>query len=809
MVNACKPFRSLLPLLLLLALQIGAFSQSPLPASLVSDLDQYRSQRLQEKIFVHTDKDFYLAGEICWFKLYDVDATMHRPLDLSKVAYLEWLDRNNKPVLQTRIGLQGGHGDGSVYLPLTLLSGNYKLRAYTSWMKNFGPDGFFEKTITVVNARRSAQVPATETPLQYKVSFFPEGGNLVENIASKIAFRATDQYGRGIECTGLVTEDDRDTVARFRPLRFGIGNFVLTPRPGHRYRSTIRLPDGTAISNLLPAAYKEGTAMRVSGQGKDRIRVDIQSMVSPASGEHEIYLVADTRQSVKFAGAAILRDGKCSFLLDKDSLGEGISHLTIFNAAGRPVCERLIFKTPSHRLQIAMTTDKDSYGTRKKITLRVNPAGPGNKPASADCSVSVFRLDSLQGMTTGHIESYLWLSSDLGGRIESPDYYFDHPDDEEAMDNLMLTHGWRRFRWEEVLSHTAPSFEFAPEYKGAIITGRVMDTHTGTAAKGVQVYFSVPGTRTQFSTAISDEHGRVKFEIRDFYGGREIIVQTHPAIAGMYSIDMADPFSGIYTNNPMPPFAPPLKYPQLLSDKSIAVQVLNRFGGEKLKTFGFPAVDTSAFYDKAGLSYALDNYTRFTTMEEVMREYVQMILVQKRGGHFHLPLFDPASEHFFDSDPLILLDGVPVFDIDSLMTLDPLKMRQLDVIPRKYFLGAASFDGIMNWISYKGDLNGYTLDPHATVLDYEGLQLQREFYAPSYETEQEAATHLPDFRDLLYWSPVVPMDSVGRGTLDFYSSDIPGHYLVVAEGLDADGTAGSGFTEFEVNSSSPTNSPSP
>jgi hypothetical protein len=97
------------------------FAQEP-TATLTTELDQYRSQRLQEKIFVHTDKEFYLAGEICWFKLYLVDASVHRPLDLSKVAYLEWLDKDNRPVLQAKIGLREGHGDGSVYLPLTLRS---------------------------------------------------------------------------------------------------------------------------------------------------------------------------------------------------------------------------------------------------------------------------------------------------------------------------------------------------------------------------------------------------------------------------------------------------------------------------------------------------------------------------------------------------------------------------------------------------------------------------------------------------------------------------------------------------------------
>ena len=99
----------------------------------------------------------------------------------------------------------------------------------------------------------------------------------------------------------------------------------------------------------------------------------------------------------------------------------------------------------------------------------------------ADCSLSVYRLDSLQGLPAAHIESYLWLSSDLKGKIESPDYYFDHPEDEEAMDNLMISHGWRRFRWEEVLRQTRPSFEFPPEYNGAIIQGKVVEARTGAA----------------------------------------------------------------------------------------------------------------------------------------------------------------------------------------------------------------------------------------------------------------------------------------------------------------------------------------
>jgi hypothetical protein len=185
-------------------------------------------------------------------------------------------------------------------------------------------------------------------------------------------------------------------------------------------------------------------------------------------------------------------------------------------------------------------------------------------------------------------------------------------------------------------------------------------------------------------------------------------------------------------------------------------------------------------------------------MEEVMREYVAYMLVKRRGTHYHLPLWDYPNNQLFEADPLILLDGVPVFNIDSLMVLDPLKIRKLEVVQRRFFLGGTNYDGIMNWTTYKGDLGGYIIDPRATVVDYEGLQLQREFYSPSYATDEQAASHLPDFRTVLYWSPAVPMDSLGKSALSFYSSDIPGKYVVVVEGLAADGSTGSGMMSFKV-----------
>ena len=765
------------------------------PGQIAADLTAYQRVRLQEKLYVHTDKEFYLSGEICWFKLYVVNATNHQPMDLSKVAYLEWLDKDNKPILQAKAGLAKGYGDGSAYLPLTLRSGTYKLRGYTSWMKNYGANWFFEKTITIVNARRSAELSAVADSMYYPISFFPEGGNFIENIACKLGFRITDKYGRGMECSGVVTEDDQDTVARFQPYRFGIGNFMLTAKPGHRYRAIFRLPDGTAVPTLLPTPTSQGVAMSVTPEGQDRWRVNVQAAAA-AGSSGEVYLVAHTRQQVKLAIAATLADGKASFLVDKQTLGEGISTLTLFNSAKQPVCERLVFRQPAHPLQITVQPDKQQYGTRQKIDLAVSTSGDTSAP---QCSLSVYRVDALQTAPESRIGNYLWLASDLKGKVESPGYYFEHPEDEQAMDNLLLTHGWRRLHWGDAQSHSAPLFDFPPEYNGAIISGKVTDMHSGGPGKGIQVYLSVPGLRTQFTSAFSDDDGRVHFELKDFYGGQEIILETNPRDS-FYRVEMQSPWAEEFTDDRLLiPYQLPKLDSGMLSDRDVALQVLNRYGAEKLKKFRLPAIaDTTPFYYRPDYSYMLDDYTRFTTMEEVMREYVVLMLVQRRSGHYHLPLFELPYNQFFDGDPLILLDGVPVFNIDSLMVLDPLKMKRLQTVHRKYFMGSTYYPGIMNWTTYKGDLGGYILDPRSTVVDYEGLSMAREFYEPVYPTPEAAASHLPDFRNVLYWTPSVPIGPGGKGSLSFYTSDLPGKYIVVTEGLTADGSAGTGIASFEV-----------
>jgi hypothetical protein len=184
-------------------------------------------------------------------------------------------------------------------------------------------------------------------------------------------------------------------------------------------------------------------------------------------------------------------------------------------------------------------------------------------------------------------------------------------------------------------------------------------------------------------------------------------------------------------------------------------------------------------------------------MEDIMREYVPGVLVRQRKDGFHLLVPDNATRDVMEN-PLVLLDGVPLFNTNQVMAFDPLKVQRLDVVLSRYVSGAATYPGIVSFSTYKGDLAGFPLNPHALLQAYEGVQGQREFYAPRYDAPAAAQSRQPDFRNLLYWNPDVSTAPGSEASLRFYTSDQVGRYLVVVQGLSPGGRTGSTSFTFEV-----------
>ncbi len=772
---------------------------------MVSNFVNYTQNHLQEKVYLHTDRSYYLCGEILWFKAYLEDAKNNEPLSVSKVVYVELLNQSHDPVMQTKIGIKDGNGSGSLMLPLSLETGNYELRAYTNWMKNDSAFHFFRKKITVVNTTQNLDTTLVHNHFKYTAQFFPEGGNLVTGLKSLVAFKINDNYGNGIDGKGVIVDQSNDTIAHFQTTHSGMGNFSFSPERGKYYHAIISVKDSTSIVKNLPDAFPGGYVMHLDDEGNS-IKIAVSSSYQASSN---IYLIGETRQSIDFSQSSRIENGNVVFSINKNGLKDGITQITLFNENRQPVCERLYFKRPAKKLVINAKADNPTYNKRSLVDIGLSTSDESSNSLAGNLSVSVYRLDSLHQPEQGNIFTYLWLSSDIKGYIEDPDYYFknDNPETNEALDNLLLTQGWRTFDWNNLSGSSQPSLTYVPENQGPIITGKVTDETTSQPAPNVLVYLSVPGRRIQLYGCKSNAEGLVHFNMENFYGASQIVLQTNTSQDSTYHLQIFTPYSDEYTDAAIPRLTVSEENSDNLETANLHMEIENAYHENNLQRLQPLSIDTLPFYQKPYKAYLLDNYTRFTTMEEVMREYVAEVNVIRRDKHYHFNTFNEPgfllqdlqpSEKIMTKDPLVMLDGVPVFDIDKIIAYDPLKVQKLEVVASRYIWGPIKADGIVSYTTYKGDLPGYSLNPHDVILDYDGLQKQRIFYSPDYSTPKAMQSRLPDFRDVLYWSPDVNTDAKGKGQISFYTGDIPGKYLVEFQGISSNGDAGSSSFILDV-----------
>jgi hypothetical protein len=779
-------------------IHMTARAQDPFLNTITTNLSQYESRQLREKIYLQTDKSFYIAGEICWFKSYVVDASLHKPFSLSKVAYVEILNRESKPVSQGKILIQNGIGSGSFFIPLYLPSGSYKIRAYTNWMKNFGPEFFFEKNITIINTQKRDRDSLVKVSPSYNIQFFPEGGTLVEGTPSVVAVKAVDESGKGVNAEGDIVDNDNKTLAHFKTGLFGMGRFEINAPAGKQYKAHVLIA-GTQLPVVdFPAVSQKGYSLKVLPEQNNQLTI---SAISNFDGDtRPLYLLIHTRGVLKLAQAMNLVNGKGSISIQKTVLGEGISTITLFNANQQPVCERLLFRMPAS-LDISAQSEMEEYLPRKKITTYIHLNNQPNDSSVTNLGLSVYRLDSLQYQDGQDIRSYLYLGSDIRGNIEHPEYYFSHSGEQadSAMDNLMLTQGWRRFKWEEVIKNTPPDFEYIPEWTGHVINAKVNDRISGQPLDNQTVYLAGPGIKSQLAGCVSNKKGQLIFDLPHLLGSNVVVLQVENSNDSNYRLDVSNPFSEKNSGHSYPSFQLNEGLKNELRLYNVGTQVQNIYSLTSLIKFKAPKYsDSSSFYGEPDRKFFLDDYTRFNSMEEVVREYITGVSVHKRQNRFYFRMQNDQQKIFFDQDPLIVLDGVPIFDATEVMNIDPLRIKKIEIVTRKFFLGSVVASGIFALYSYNNDMAGLQLNSHALILEYEGLQLQREFYSPKYDNTQNGSNRLPDFRNVLVWDPNIVIGKSREAHISFYSSDRKGRYMGVVEGINQDGLAGSARFYFEV-----------
>ncbi len=761
--------------------------------NILPHFQSYNGTHYQEKIYLHTDRDLYLAGESIWFKVNCLDGSYHKPSDLSKVVYVQLMKDSIKDVDHAIVSISKGKGSGSIYLPTTLRSGNYILRAYTRWMKNFDEAFFFHRTITVINPfiRLGLSLPGQREP--FHADFFPEGGTLVRGSNSKVAFKITDNNGKGLDLQGWLTDEEDRKVAEFSTTHAGTGSFEFVPEADKTYTAHITGQDGRQYDFGFPEIAQYGYSLNVeTGDNKITINVNATGINDPKAK-----LFIHTRNIIHAFSNLNFTGRHAAFVIEKSKMPPGVTHITLFDAAGFPVCERLIFIHPRDLLKIEVTPDHETYSSRDHINLSIKTVVSDKTPI-ADLSVSVYRYDDHYPVDRTNIISYLLLASDLKGRIENPNYYLtNNADTDRAIDNLMLTQGWRRFQWEDVLqTHPAPMAEI-PEYRRMIISGTLKEKSSGKPVRDTLVYLSNPGKYLQTYISQSDSLGKIYFELKNLFGKRQIIVQTQYQPDGGYDLRIDPVFSINPLTNPALPLQIGNDWEKIIKSLSLSMQIKNAYH-DVIPAPGTILPDTSLFYGRPDERYFLDNYTRFPVMEEVMREYVHGVLVRRHQGHFRFMVIDPENDKIFLHPPFILFDGVPVFDTDRIMSYDPRKVERIDVVTSNYFIGKKICPGIVNYTTYSGNLEQFDISNADLVMFIDGLQAKRIFYSPEYPDEEAIRSRIPDYRNLLYWEPDVTVDESGTAMIDFYSSDEPGIYKVVVEGITPDGIPGYGETFIEI-----------
>lgn len=289
-----------------------------------------------------------------------------------------------------------------------------------------------------------------------KLAFFPEGGDLVEDLPGRVYFSATDAHGEPADVSGFVTDDRGDEVAEFTSVHDGLGRVAYTPEPGRTYSARITSPPGIDQVFELPSARAEGCTLRSFDDVRSE-QSDVRIAVRCSSDDEVLVSGVLREQTLDVAAVHAGPDKDTVVHLspgDDRALEQGAVRVTVFDRALVPLAERLVYRNPGRDLQIEVTADRGSYGPRDEVVVRVNTADASGQPIAAEVAVAVVDdgVITLADDEEGHILSRLYLEPELVDSPEDPGWYFDREEVLAArgLDLVMGTKGYRRFEWRPV-----------------------------------------------------------------------------------------------------------------------------------------------------------------------------------------------------------------------------------------------------------------------------------------------------------------------------------------------------------------------
>ena len=838
----------------------------------------------QEKVYLHMDNRSYCVGDTIWFKAYVMNATTLHPTQMSGVLYVELLNEKGVEMERKKMRLENGMCHGDFVLKVDYRTGYYEIRAYTRYMLNWGNE---PKSWTIQDESSSRYLYGEEVldqdvvadmnhcmfsrvfPVYMKptslgeyteemewypphtalaspkvmeeefvddslrISFYPEGGSLVENLPCVVAFEVTDQWGGKREISGWITEGRGKEIARFSTAGRGRGMFRLTPQSNKRYFAHVEYK-GRHYRYKLPSIQKQGAMLHVHppvGDGEASFHMS----VSEAYSQRLLAWTLQCRGELTYVDTLTLcSDTSYCITIDKESLKPGVNQLTLYTSQGEILADRLFFVSPKQFTQLHVYNIPDSVRPHEEVALDMHLKSSNGWFTQGHFSIAITDADwrGEASHDTRDIRSELLLASDLKGFIENVDSYFKHTDDSVMaadIDRLMLVQGWRRYEWKSMLAGEGFIPRFTPErgleIDGYVVSDIVMQEHFARADK----YKRIPNVRVKIDVqtngmrhkdeCVTDSLGRFHFDInQSIQGNASLLIRLYeegnptkfqqmvrrilpsPLTFSVPVLDRAfspstTPYS--YYQNHSPEELMLMRYEeQSLASNELLLEEVTVKKRKKVRheiNFENPDMVISYYKEWNNLidrGIPLANYYgehllwNFNANIDPSNPSNEMTLhyslgrVKLWGRMERHDSLSGKSSGFFER--YYMPKYIKVYS--NLLTRDALPLErdgQTDLYDYAY-LEVESYSP-----KESPRRAPYMLHNGTRLTYYNGYSQVREFYSPDYS--ECTLPDTADYRRTLHWAPDVWTDHLGRASVSFYNNSQTTKLHIRAEGFTRTG----------------------
>ncbi|UAY52304.1 hypothetical protein [Ferruginibacter albus] len=763
-------------------------------------LNQLTAQYQQEKIYVQYDKGYYFSGDTIWFKAYIT--TVNLAPALSKTIYAELLDDKGK-LLQRKVMPVIQSGAASAFeLPDSLKSSTLYVRAYTQWMLNFDSSLLYIKPISIIN---TSQAPKKPIASLYTLSFFPEGGDLVAGIASKVAFKAVDQKGMPVAVSGNIVDEKNSKVTAFSSVHDGMGYFTLDPLAGKLYKAQWKDKKGTLHETALPTIKEQGATLALTYEN-NRVNYSISRTDGVDESFKKFSVIAHIQhQLVYSAKINMAAKNVVNAYIPADSTIDGIMQVTLFNADDVPVAERIVFVSQGNYF-----FNTDLHAIEKNIIKRGHNVLQIDVGGTLNTNLSIAVTDGDLNPVSGNednIYSSLLLSQDVKGYVYNPAYYFSSDDDsvKQHLDLVMMTNGWRRFKWEELLVGKWPQLKYSIDSQISI-QGKAFGL-TSIALKGKELtgILKTKNTSTNMFIMPLDKAGQFKQSNMYFFDTAKLFYQfnndkdkifTSTASFSFSNGFAKPPFSSLQQLNDL--FINPIDSSLWKKNKLIADLIHKEFleNEKKIKLLTTVTVTAKIKSKEEKMNeeytsgfFSSDDAHTFILEDDISSSSYSSIINYLQGKVAGLQIYTDgsgnASASWRGGTPGFYLDEMSS-DMSAMQSIPVADIAMIKVFPPPFYGGSGDGSGGAIAIYTK---KGSSRNPDIKGLDFVsivGYSPIKEFYSPNYETTTDFSA--PDYRTTLYWNPYLIMNAKRRRiTIPFYNNDQCKKIRVIIEGVNENG----------------------